>query len=79
MKLLLLATLLTFVSCAKQGTSVVPDGAKDDFGVTLLFTQDGCSVYRFQDGGYMRYFTNCKGQTISTVSCGKNCTRQENI
>lgn len=28
--------------------------------VQLLFEYDGCSVYRFWDGGYARYFVNCR-------------------
>ena len=32
-----------------------------DFKVDRLFTHDGCTVYRFSDNGFFRYFTNCTG------------------
>jgi hypothetical protein len=47
-----------------------------DFQVDKLFTVDGCTVYRFGDAGYMRYFTNCSGSTSWQEPCGKNCTRE---
>ena len=77
MKFLLIMMLI--VSCSKIGTSVSPLNAKDDFEVTLLFTQNECSVYRFIDVGSHRYFTNCQGSVTSRVSCGKNCTRDDSI
>ena len=52
--------------------------------VELLFEHDGCRIYRFRDPGY-HYYARCEGapqpqvQTMSTVSCGKNCRRDENI
>jgi hypothetical protein len=45
-----------------------------------LFTHDGCTVYRFYDGGRNHYFSKCdnaKSQTISQQSCGKHCVRDE--
>jgi hypothetical protein len=50
--------------------------------VDTLFTKDGCTVYRFEDGGRNRYFVRCdNGQTRTewTESCGKNCTRTAEI
>lgn len=41
-----------------------------DFKVSVLFTHDGCTVYRFTDGGSARYFTNCKGSTTWRESAG---------
>ena len=40
------------------------------YRVEQLFTLDGCTVYRFFDGGY-RYFTNCSGSTGWNESSGK--------
>jgi hypothetical protein len=55
----------------------------DNEGIDVhqLFTHDGCTVYRFRDGGYHYYVTCARGpaQTISPVSCGKNCVRDEEI
>jgi hypothetical protein len=50
--------------------------------VDTLFKKDGCTVYRFEDGGRPRYFVRCdNGQTRTewTESCGKNCTRTVGI
>jgi len=33
--------------------------------VKVLFTVDGCTVYRFLDAGDYIYFTNCNGQTFN--------------
>lgn len=53
-----LAALVALVACAKDPISVnETDNA--GFRVSLLFTTDGCKVYRFRDGGYYRYFVNC--------------------
>lgn len=46
--------------------------------VSLLFTYDGCKVYRFFDLGRDRYFVKCEtgsGRTLTSEGCGKNCTR----
>jgi hypothetical protein len=46
--------------------------------VDLLFTHDGCTVYRFRDVGF-HYYVRCQdtapGETVSTLACtGKGCT-----
>lgn len=66
------------IGCNKRGTPVDIRDAADQFGVELLFVKDNCRVYRFGDGGYARYFTDCT-ETISQHSCGKNCILHENI
>ena len=78
MKYILLITLF-LISCTKEGTKVSVENALSDFHVNLLFTKDGCDVYRFFDEGRYHYFTNCT-ETISsyTRSCGKNCTTTNN-
>lgn len=47
--------------------------------VSLLFTHDGCNVYRFSDGGHSHYYTDCRGSTneAHTETCGKNCVTEE--
>ena len=57
--------------------------ATDNGSVTVerLFTHEGCTMYRFKDAQY-HYYVRCAAEppaTISTVSCGKNCTREETI
>ena len=54
-----------------------------EISVQTLFTHDGCTVYRFFDAGY-HYYARCDAAhatvaTMSTVSCGRNCRRQEDI
>jgi hypothetical protein len=76
-KILILAAILTLAGCSKPAETSTSVGR--EFVVDKLFTHEGCTVYRFNDGGNNRYFTNCQGSTSWTESCGKNCTRQMNI
>jgi hypothetical protein len=51
--------------------------------VETLFTHDGCTVFRFYDAGY-HYYAHCAGThesvaTMSSVPCGRNCVRQEEV
>jgi hypothetical protein len=51
--------------------------------VELLFTHDGCRVYRFRDGSAPIYYTDCRASAAQDsatstgwrVSCGRGCTR----
>lgn len=65
-----LILLLVLTGCQKPAEQT---NTANRFDVDTLFTHDGCTVYRFYDDRSV-YFTNCKGQTQSTISCGKNCT-----
>ncbi len=49
--------------------------------VEVLFNHDGCTMYRFEDGGRDHYFARCPESvtTVSPQSCGKNCTRDETV
>ena len=76
--MLSLAALALVAGCDKPAESVVRTGA--GFTVERLFTHEGCTVFRFEDGGSSRYFTRCDGVTAQSTttwqeSCGKNCTR----
>lgn len=73
----IIISLIAIVGCTKQAESTVAVGL--EFKVDKLFTVDGCTVYRFTDGGYNRYFTNCHGSASWNESCGKNCTRTVEI
>lgn len=69
---------LTLLACtAKQPESTTAAGI--EFKVDKLFTHDGCTVYRFVDGGNYRYFTNCQGSTNWIENCGKNCSKTINV
>ena len=77
MKTLLAVLALTvFAGCSKPAETSTAVGV--EFTVDKLFTHEGCTVYRFYDGG-TRYFTNCQGSTSWTEQCGKGCTRQVGI
>ncbi len=73
----LLLILMFACACAKSPASRSATN-NVEIPVDFLFEHEGCKVYRFLDAGYYRYFTNCT-QTMSTQSCGKNCTREESI
>lgn len=50
--------------------------------VDKLFTHEGCTVYRFRDGGRDHYYAHCSDgelQTITTQYCGKSCEYPEVI
>jgi outer membrane biogenesis lipoprotein LolB len=50
--------------------------------VDRLFTHDGCTVYRFEDAGYFRYFVRCDNGSAHvewTEGCGKNRTRSVDV
>lgn len=77
MKILVVALVLLFAGCHKEGTGIPVQGAKDEFEVELLFEVDGVKVYRFTDGGNTHYFTT-RGETMTMQREGKQRWR-ENI
>lgn len=46
--------------------------------VKKLFTNNGCTIYRFVDNGEYHYYSDCRGSTIKNVNeiCGANCYEQ---
>lgn len=83
---LISASMLTAVlaaGCTKDPEKV-EQTTNPKVAVETLFTHDGCTVYRFDDGRD-HYFARCDNRTevvaTRTESCGKNCTRNvdENI
>lgn len=70
--------VLALLAVAGCGAPPVSTSGTDNGQVPLdtLFTHDGCTVYRFRDGGRSHYWVNCPGRIDSqrTESCGKNCT-----
>jgi hypothetical protein len=70
MKYILVALAFFTVACSKEGL-FTKQTDNHEFNVDLLFEHDGCRVYRFRDGGYNRYFTNCKGSTSWIERSGK--------
>lgn len=74
---LVILALTVLAGCVKQAETSTSVGS--EFVVDKLFTHEGCTVYRFYDGGNARYYTNCQGSTNWQENCGKNCTRNMNV
>lgn len=72
---LLLAAALT--GCSREAEQSARAGR--DFQVDTLFTHESCTVYRFHDGGYAHYFTNCTGSTVYEQYYGKGQRRPDGI
>lgn len=83
--IIILCFLISGCDNGNPGTQVQVNDVQQNasFGVVKLFNQDNCSVYRFYDAGYYRYYTSCKGESINLqrYSCGKGqiCTSPDNI
>lgn len=79
-KLKLLLPLLILASCAKDPVSTSTTN-NSNIPVSTLFEHEGCKVYRFQDEGRYRYFTNCtEAFGDNSESCGKiQCPKNESI
>ncbi len=67
-KLMLVFLALLSISCAKEGTYVPSENAKDDFEIEFLFEQDGVKVYRFRDKGRTRYFATGNGRMTDVTT-----------
>lgn len=76
-KTLIILVVALLAGCSKPAETSTAVGT--EFVVDKLFTHEGCTVYRFSDGGNSRYYTNCQGSTSWRENCGKNCTRQVGI
>lgn len=75
----LLLTVLALAGCAKEGVGGVQQTDNREFQLDKLFTHEGCTVYRFMDAGYYRYWTDCRGKVETHHSCGKACTRPDEV
>ena len=64
------AILYTITGCQKDPQEVQKQG---EFRIEKLFTHEGCTLYRFYDDRQV-YYSDCRGQTQTTRSCGKGCT-----
>jgi hypothetical protein len=52
-----------------------------EFNAELLFTHEGCRIYRFRDGYREIYYADCRGPASTAWSepCGKGCVRPEMV
>lgn len=71
--MILAVAVLLLAGCDKDPEAVTQVGS--DFKVGRLFTTEGCTVYRFYDGGRNVYFTNSTGSTSSSYSSGAGKSR----
>ena len=80
---------LSLLTVGLAACSKTPDKTEHStnpkIAVDTLFSHDGCTMYRFEDGGRDHYFARC-GNSVDvsstyTTPCGKNCfvARDENI
>lgn len=76
MKAFIVIAAIALCGCEKYGTPV-PD-VDPTYNVVKLFTNDGCTLYRFNDGRYV-YYSDCRGGTHTTYSCGKGCTAHDDV
>lgn len=75
-----LAVLLILGAC-DQPALETRETENPSVPVEVLFRQDGCTVYRFEDGGSKHYFARCAAshaETMYRVPSGKT-SRPENI
>jgi hypothetical protein len=70
LKCMVLGLLVVLAGCSKKAESTVTVG--NQIEVSKLFSIDGCTIYRFGDGGRHHYFSNCTGQASSIQSNGKS-------
>lgn len=77
--LLIAAAAVLLGSCAGPGAPADSVESNAGYAVQKLFKVDGCTVYRFEDAGSLRYLTTCPGSVQSVTSCGKSCTRRDQI
>jgi len=84
-RLIALSLLAMVCSACLTPTAPVASSASSNSSIEVetLFTHDGCTVFRFFDAGY-HYYVRCAGThasvaTMSNVTCGRNCVRQEEV
>lgn len=75
---IILATILIasmFTACVSDPVTSVQNG---NYKVEFLFEQNGCKMYRFQDGTRYIYWTDCQGKVSYDYnrSTGKSTTTE---
>jgi hypothetical protein len=78
-RLLIIIGVVVLAACTNEPEATVTKG---EFKVERLFTNEGCTAYRFTDAGRFVYYTNCSGTTQSTIprQCGKTpCPETNNV
>lgn len=79
MRKLIALSVLALAGCGYDPVETKTTNNRD-VPVSLLFTHEGCSVYRFYDAGSSRYYANCGNSSAGwRESCGKNCQRDMSV
>ena len=65
-RIALIAMLVLVTGCYKAAEHTETKGV-GEFEVETLFTHEGCTVYRFEDGR-TRYFVKCQNGDASTMT-----------
>jgi hypothetical protein len=80
-RILLLPVLaVAATGCLAQALKVTPT-ENPEIKAELLFTHEGCRIFRFRDGNLPVYYADCSGGKAPSASvswrraCGKNCSR----
>ncbi len=58
---LLITLTLCLTSCDNQPAQEIHQTSNPAFQVEVLFEKDGCTMYRFNDGGHKVYWCDCNG------------------
>lgn len=78
----LIGVILLLTGCYAKKEPEKSEKLSETFVVETLFTYDGCTVYRFMDTGYYRYYSKCTAAQSTTTwseGCGKGCSRSVEI
>ena len=68
---LFLASVI-FSGCVKDAKESVKKG---NFTIEFLFEQNGCKMYRFNDGGTYVYWSDCQGKSLYDYNTQSGKTR----
>lgn len=52
--------VVIFTGCVEDAKESIQNG---NFVVEFLFEENGCKMYRFNDGGRYVYWSDCRGNT----------------
>ena len=70
--------VLLLAACVKDPISrQVTDNA--NVQLSLLFSHEGCSIYRFSDAGELHYFADCRNSVSNVTHHGKGRTTEDSL
>lgn len=66
-KVVCLVMVVFVVGCDKVYEPISKETKSNGIVVEKLFTNDGCTIYRFVDDGYTRYYSDCRGTVMQDI------------